>query len=143
MTLINRRNVKLSVINAKLSVDCDHLCDSEKDDICFSKLKLVYFFLVHYVTHKNGNEILNSHGTSQNQNVAIEKSHPPTALHCILRHSKHLEGIQATGTPYFGDGCLDKILSRNPLKKLRRFILTDGSSTTDENATSATTGKRD
>ena len=107
----------------------------------FSKLKLVYFFLVHYVTHRNGNEIVNSHETSRNQNVASETLHPPTALHCILRHSKHLEGIQATGTPYFGDGCLDNVLSRNPLKKLRRFILTDGSSTTDENAASMTTGK--
>ena len=56
-------------------------------------------------------------------------------LYCELQ-----EGIQATGTPEFGDRCLDKILSVHPLKRLRRFILTDGSSTTDETAESATTG---
>jgi hypothetical protein len=53
------------------------------------------------------------------------------------------EGIQATGTPEFGDRCLDNILSVHPLKRLRRFILTDGSSTTDETSETATTGKDD
>ena len=55
--------------------------------------------------------------------VACEQ--PKTALHCVLAHARHLEGIQATGTPDLTDQGLEKILATNPLENLRRFILTD------------------
>ena len=141
----------ISVINAKLSVDSEHNCDQKPEDSCFSKLKLVYFFLVQYVTEtrdpgsrpgpepfRNQNFVSSQNQNFGNRSSTTTPSMTTTGLHCVLRHAKNLEAIQATGSPRFGDRCLENILSRNPLKKLRRFILTDASSTNDENVTTVT-----
>jgi hypothetical protein len=83
-------------------VDSEHSCSNEKEDLYFSKLKLVYFFLVHYVT----SDVTPRHSTDvtaqtqNNQNVTVP-SQPASALHCVLRHAKLLEGIQATGLNSF------------------------------------------
>ena len=55
-----------------------------------------------------------------------QEGRPLTALHCVLRHARSLEGIQATGTPALTDQALQNVLDEaNPLKDLRRFILTE------------------
>ena len=98
----NCRNlVELQLINARLAIR-DHDCFRDED--FFTRLKLVYFFLIQYV---------------------VTNTPTCSALHCVLRHAVHLEGIQATGTPALTDQGLEKILTKNPLKNLRRFILTD------------------
>ena len=78
-----------------------------------NKLKLVYFFLVNYAVN------------AKEQQETDAENFPPSALHCILRHAKKLEGIQATGTSSFTDECLVDIINANCLRNLRRFILTD------------------
>lgn len=62
--------IELQVINARVSVSRNHICDEEKD--FFPKLKLIYLFLVHYIGAGVGTETLEP---------------PPaiSALHCILR----------------------------------------------------------
>jgi len=65
----------------------------------FSKLKLVYLFLVQYTDTQY------------------------TALHYILRYATSLESIQVTGTPYLTDSCITSILGLNPLSRLKRFIM--------------------
>ena len=97
---------ELQIINARLSIDISHHCGKEQ---FFPNLKLVYFFLVNYVINEEEST----------------KEYPASALHCILRHAKKLEGIQATGTSSFTDQCLFDIMKCNPLHNLRRFILTD------------------
>ena len=103
--------VELQLINARLAIVGDHNC--RRDVTFFNRLKLVYFFLIQYVV----NDVTTDD--------VMEGDVPKTALHCVLRHAHHLEGIQATGTPTLTDGGLEKILGLNPLKNLRRFILTD------------------
>jgi len=85
----------LSIINARTSLSTS--VGSEKT---FSKLKLVYLFLVQYTDTQY------------------------TALHYLLRHADVLESIQVTGTPYLTDSCLSSCLKLNPLRKLKRFVMT-------------------
>lgn len=108
---------ELQVINARLAVQ-DHDCELDygMENPPFANLKLVYFFLVKYLKITQGGSL------------------PLTALHCILRHAKSLEGIQATGTPIFTDDSLEETLMVNPLRNLRRFILTTVCHPTENNA---------
>ena len=103
--------VELQVINARLSVCRSHDCQTQH---FFENLKLVYFFLVNYVVNDDN---------IQEENDA--ENFPRSPLHCILRHAKKLEGIQATGTSVFTDESLYEITKTNSLRNLRRFILTD------------------
>lgn len=98
--------IDLQLINAKLTIG-NHSCNAP-DQQFFTRLKLVYFFLIQYVTANDS------------------EGNPITALHCVLRHATRLEGIQATGTPTFTDSVLETIVDKsNPMKHLRRFILTE------------------
>ena len=105
--------IELQIINARLSIDRSHDCSNET---YFENLKLVYFFLVTYITN-----------TAEHppDNIPSAENYTPSALHCILRHAKKLEGIQATGTSSFTDESLFDIIKVNSLRNLRRFILTD------------------
>jgi len=85
---------ELSIINARTS-----LSTSVSNVKTFSKLKLVYLFLVQYTDTQY------------------------TALHYLLRHADVLESIQVTGTPYLTDSCLNSCLKLNPLTKLKRFVM--------------------
>ena len=105
----------LPVINAKLSVDSEHWCTNEKEDFYFSKLKLVYFFLVHYV-------ILPDDVTNLSQNITAESSKPASALHCVLTHAKFLEGIQATGLITFSAWLKFTQITRN-IRYHRHFFI--------------------
>ena len=105
--------IEFQIINARLSINQDHNCIEQKN--FFSKLKLIYFFLINYVVN-----------TDLPENSKTDKVvNPITALHCILRHAQKLEGIQATGNSSFTDDSLSSITKVNTLKNLRRFILTD------------------
>lgn len=57
---------------------------------------------------------------------------PPSALHCLLFHSKAIEGLQATGCPLFDDSALKYVMSVNNMSKLKRFIMTDATNITDQ-----------
>ena len=105
--------IELQIINARLSIDRSHDCSNET---YFENLKLVYFFLVTYITN-----------TAEHlpDNISSTENYIPSPLHCILRHAKKLEGIQATGTSSFTDESLFDIIKVNSLRNLRRFILTD------------------
>ena len=105
--------IELQIINARLSIDRSHDCSNEA---CFENLKLVYFFLVTYITNTRD---------PTSGDVPSNENYIPSALHCILRHAKKLEGIQATGTSSFTDESLFDIMKVNSLRNLRRFILTD------------------
>ena len=105
--------IELQIINARLAIDRSHDCLNET---YFENLKLVYFFLVTYIT--------NTLEPPPDSNISTE-SVAPSALHCILRHAQKLEGIQATGTSTFTDESLFEIMKVNSLRNLRRFILTD------------------
>jgi len=85
---------ELSIINARAA-----LSSTLPPDRTFTKLKLVYLFLVQYTDTQY------------------------TALHYILRHASLLESIQVTGTPYLTDSCINSILKLNPLHRLKRFIM--------------------
>lgn len=93
---------ELHIINARVATNHTN-CDTDMS--YFSKLKLIYFFLVQYI-------------------VNDDKLPPTSALHCLLTHAQSLEGIQATGSPSLLDDHLGKIITRNPFSNLRRFILT-------------------
>jgi hypothetical protein len=98
----------LQIINARVAI-ADHNCAAEAEETnFFAHLKLVNFFFVRYKIK------------------AVKAAQEPiSALHCILRHSVQLEGIQASGTNTLTDECLASIVQVNPLSHLKRFILTD------------------
>jgi hypothetical protein len=56
-----------------------------KEENYFSKLKLVYFFLVQYVAGDPDRV-----AAPQDRNGAGRTAPPPTGLHCVLRHSLNL-----------------------------------------------------
>jgi len=99
---------ELSVINARAAINTNTRATiinnntvsiKSKQEKPFSKLKLVYLFLVQYTDTQY------------------------TALHYILRYASSLESIQVTGTPYLTDSCIGSILKLNPLSRLKRFIM--------------------
>ena len=95
-------------LGAKFQSEYLSFPDPNQTSNYFSRLKLVYFFLIQYVATED------------------QEGRPLTALHCVLRHARSLEGIQATGTPALTDQALQSVLDEaNPLKDLRRFILTE------------------
>ena len=118
--------IELQIINARLSIDRSHDC---RKDSYFENLKLVYFFLVTYIM--NTNEL-------PPDISRFAENYAPSALHCILRHAKKLEGIQATGTSSFTDDSLFDIMKTNSLRNLRRFILTDAAVPQYHNVTNGT-----
>ena len=65
-----RNLVELQVINARVNVSRNHICDEEKD--FFPRLKLIYLFLVHYIGAGVGTETL-------------VPAPAISAIHCILR----------------------------------------------------------
>lgn len=86
---------QLSIINARAS-----LSKPTRQDKTFKKLKLVYLFLVQYTDSQF------------------------TALHYILSQAVSIESIQVTGTPYLTDSCICSLLKLNPLRRLKRFVMT-------------------
>jgi len=116
---------ELNIINAKVKVTKQ----SDKQSYMFSKLKLLYFFLVQYLI-----DPLSRHPSSLSA-AAPSSSSPAspatvpspstghTALHAILGKAINLESVQVSGTPALTDSCMDRILSQNPLSKCKHFVI--------------------
>jgi len=118
---------ELSIINARIGVTPP----SEKQPFStanmFSKLRKLYFFLVHYLNGPMMQENRAPNSVSNPTGV----QHPATgytALHAILKYGLQLEAVQVTGTPALTDSCLEAILAKNPLSNLRRLVISNPSS---------------
>jgi len=121
---------QLHIINARIgtSSKSSYNCDTARfADKPFSKLKLVYFFLVQYIY-----EPVQIENRPPNSVVAAAGVQKPstgyTALHMILKFGISLEGVQVTGTTALTDSCLEVILKTNPLSNLRRLIISNPTS---------------
>jgi len=118
---------ELSIINARIGVTPPTEKQPFSTANMFSKLRKVYFFLVHYL---NGPlPIENRAPNSVTDPAGVQ--HPATgytALHAILKYGLQLEAVQVTGTPALTDSCLEAILVKNPLCNLRRLVISNPSS---------------
>ncbi len=102
-----------------------HDCDSTAAADFLSRLKLVHLFLVQYVgreeemremqnrdEREEDDEEEEQREEDEHQTIPDDRGgtgcgyRPKSALHCILRHSRRLEGLQATGCPSFDDASL-------------------------------------
>eukprot|EP00091_Calanus_sinicus_P007056 TRINITY_DN17937_c0_g1_i1.p1 TRINITY_DN17937_c0_g1~~TRINITY_DN17937_c0_g1_i1.p1 ORF type:complete len:176 (-),score=22.78 TRINITY_DN17937_c0_g1_i1:133-660(-) len=93
----------------------------------FSKLRKVYFFLVHYLPGPIPQASRAPNSVSSPTGV----QHPATgytALHAILKYGLQLETVQVTGNPALTDSCMETILAQNPLAELRRLVISNPSS---------------
>jgi hypothetical protein len=107
----------LNVINARIKVTKT----SEDHNQIFSRLKLVYFFLVQYLIEPGHNHRPPSSPTSPAG--VPNPSTGYTALHTLLLNGTNLESVQVSGSPALTDSCMDSILTRNPLSKLKRLVI--------------------
>jgi len=121
---------ELHIINARLAISnrtSSHPRRSHPSEKPFTKLKLVYFFLVQYILDQVQNE-----NRAPNSVVAAAGVEKPatgnTALHMLLKHAVNLEGMQVTGTTALTDSCMENILKTNPLTHLRRLIISNPTS---------------
>ena len=105
------------MINARLK--SDQYCENYSET--FSRLKLVYFFLVQYVIDPKHNYQPPSLASSPTGIPNPSTGH--TALHTILQKASNLESVQVSGSPALTDSCMDSILTANPLSKLKRLVI--------------------
>jgi hypothetical protein len=121
---------ELHIINARLAISdrtSNHPVQSYSFEKSFTKLKLVYFFLVQYIVEQVQNE--NRPPNSVVAAAGVRKhATGHTALHMLLKHAVSLEGMQVTGTTALTDSCLEMILKANPLSNLRRLIISNPTS---------------
>jgi hypothetical protein len=121
---------ELHIINARLAISdrtSNHPVQSHSFEKSFTKLKLVYFFLVQYIVEQVQNE--NRPPNSVVAAAGVQKhATGHTALHMLLKHAVSLEGMQVTGTTALTDSCLEMILKANPLSNLRRLIISNPTS---------------
>jgi len=108
---------ELNVINARVKVSKHSDGHSE----IFSRLKLLYFFLVHYTIDPVHNYRPPSSPSAPTGVPSPSTGH--TALHTILQKATNLESVQVSGSPALTDSCLDRILAQNPLSKLKRLVI--------------------
>merc|ERR1712106_1000108 len=106
-----------NVINARVKVSKHSDGHSE----IFSRLKLLYFFLVHYTIDPVHNYRPPSSPSAPTGVPSPSTGH--TALHTILKKATNLESVQVSGSPALTDSCLDTILAQNPLSKLKRLVI--------------------
>merc|ERR1719483_446982 len=114
---------ELNIINARVKVTKHSDTHSE----IFSRLKLLYFFLVQYNIDPVHNYRPPSSPSSPTGVPSPSTGH--TALHKILLTATNLESVQVSGSPALTDSCLDTILSQNPLSKLTRLVISHPLST--------------
>ena len=109
----------LNVINAKVKITTSDQNDDHSSDM-FSKLKLLYFFLVQYVINTPNST---HHPPQPIPTTVASPTIGHTALHTVLQKGINLESVQVSGSPALTDSCLESILSRNSLSKLKRFVV--------------------
>eukprot|EP00090_Calanus_glacialis_P017558 TRINITY_DN2729_c0_g1_i3.p1 TRINITY_DN2729_c0_g1~~TRINITY_DN2729_c0_g1_i3.p1 ORF type:complete len:539 (+),score=118.96 TRINITY_DN2729_c0_g1_i3:75-1691(+) len=107
----------LNIINARVKVT-KHIDDHSE---IFSRLKLLYFFLVQYIIDPVHNYRAPSSPSSPTGVPNPSTGH--TALHTILQKAPNLESVQVSGSPALTDSCMASILSINPLSKLKRLVI--------------------
>merc|ERR1740128_919419 len=118
---------ELSIINARIGVTPPTEKQPFSTTNMFSKLRKLYFFLVHYLNGPIQQENRAPNSVSNPTGV----QHPATgytALHAILKYGLQLEAVQVTGTPALTDSCLEAILGKNPLSNLKRLVISNPSS---------------
>jgi len=116
---------ELNIINAKVKATkhSDNISD------IFSKLKLLYFFLVQYLidpVQRNPSPSLPvtaSPASPASPATVQSPSTGHTALHTLLEKATNLESVQVSGTPALTDSCMDKILSQNGLSKCKHLVI--------------------
>merc|ERR550534_2535015 len=96
----------------------------------FSKLKLLYFFLVQYLIVPLPRYPLSSFSAARpsSSSPASPATVPSpstghTGLHTLLEKATDLESVQVSGTPALTDSYMDKILSQNVLSKCKRLVI--------------------
>jgi len=107
----------LNVINARIKVTKN----SDYQSQTFSRLKLLYFFLVQYLI-----EPIHIPRPPISPSSPAGVPHPSTghtALHTLLLNGINLESVQVSGSSALTDSCIDSILTRNPLSKLKRLVI--------------------
>lgn len=107
----------LNVINARIKVNKN----SDEQSQTFSRLKLLYFFLVQYLIEPVHTYRPPISPTSPTGVPIPSTGH--TALHTLLLNGTNLESVQVSGSPALTDSCVDSILTRNPLSKLKRLVI--------------------
>jgi len=114
---------ELNIINAKVKATKQ----SESQSDLFSKLKLLYFFLVQYLIDPTQRNSLLPVTASPSSLASLATLPSPstghTALHTLLEKATNLESVQVSGTPALTDSCMDKILSQNSLSKCKHFVI--------------------
>merc|ERR1719233_324433 len=117
---------ELNIINAKVKAtkQSDNLSE------IFSKLKLLYFFLVQYLIDpvpRYPSSSLSAARPSPSSTASPATVPSPstghTALHTLLEKATNLESVQVSGTPALTDSCMDKVLSQNGLSKCKRLVI--------------------
>jgi len=111
---------ELNIINAKVKIKRH---SAIKSDI-FSKLKLLYFFLVQYLIDPPPLlPVTTSPSSLASPATVPSPSTGHTALHTLLEKATNLESVQVSGTPALTDSCMDKILSQKGLSKCKRLVI--------------------
>merc|ERR1719187_111132 len=113
---------ELNIINAKVKAS-KHI-DSQSE--IFSKLKLLYFFLVQYFIDpvpRHPSSSTPSPPSPASPATVPTPSTGHTALHTLLEKGTNLESVQVSGTPALTDFCMDRILVCNPLSKCKRLVI--------------------
>merc|ERR1711970_1222788 len=129
ITLIGeeRHNIEeLNIINAKVKATKQ----SDNQSEIFSKLKLLYFFLVQYlidpVPRYPSSSFLAARPSPSSPASPATVPSPSighTALHTLLEKATNLESVQVSGTPALTDSCMDRVLSQNGLSKCKRLVI--------------------
>merc|ERR1711970_161537 len=126
ITLIGeeRHNIEeLNIINAKVKATKQ----SDNQSEIFSKLKLLYFFLVQYlidpVSRYPSSSLSAARPSPASPATVPSPSIGHTALHTLLEKATNLESVQVSGTPALTDSCMDKVLSQNGLSKCKRLVI--------------------
>ena len=107
----------LHVINARIKVTKN----SDDQGQTFSRLKLLYLFLVQYLI-----EPIHIQRPPISPSSPAGVPHPSTghtALHTLLMNGTNLESVQVSGSSALTDSCIDSIFTRNSLSKLKRLVI--------------------
>ena len=107
---------ELQIVNGRVVIR-DHDCreEEEEDGRFFSKLRLLYFFLVQYVIRDEDDE---NDANVNNNNGLEHQNRPVSALHCLLKHATNIEAVQTPGCSAFTDDSLKEVIyyiHSNPL----------------------------
>lgn len=113
---------ELSIINARVGITPPTEKQPFSTDEQFLRLRKLYFFLVQYppVGVAEAGRAAPSVTDPARPEVAATGR---TALHALLSRATALESVTVSGTTALTDSCLAAVLERNPLRELRRLVV--------------------